>query len=88
MCIEKKILIIMMVVLLIISFVIGWNLAERTPYCNINNKDIDYIRGTVGFGDLRFLSENMTIKELNRLYDTYYPLSKYIAVNFMSGVCE
>ncbi len=87
-CTEKKTLIVIVVALLILSFWLGYALAERTPYCHITNKDVDDIWGEVGFGDLRFLSEDMTLKQVKEQYDFYYPISKYITVSFLSGVCK
>ena len=85
---ETKTKIVMIIALLILSFSFGWVIADRTPYCRISSEDADEIWESIGTRDLRYIHENMTLAQVKELYDRHQPLSKYVMIGFLSGVCK
>jgi len=86
-CIEKKILIVMMVAVSILSFVFGYEFGKLRD-CDISDEDIEKMYSELGRGDLRFLSENMTFKDAIHSFNTWKPWSGVVASAYVGRMCE
>jgi len=96
---DKDQIIMLILISLVISFMLGFTLAKRVPYCHVTNKDMEYAWDMIGKGnlsgnytpargDFRFIHEDMTLKEVKELYEFYQPTSKFIMVAYLSEVCR
>ena len=86
-------MIFIMVLLAIFGFMAGYNWNDGD--CNI---DFDQVRGFYddhigkdnlsANGDLRFLHEDMTLRQFWNVYDSFYPISKIISESALEGLCS
>jgi hypothetical protein len=61
---------------------------KDNPRCSLNEDKIDEAIESLGRGDFRFLSENMTLGQAYSIYNQWKPMSTYIAEEWLRGLCK
>ncbi len=85
----ENLLSIMLVVLLISSFAIGYYFGQgQTNMCDLDNDDIDNIKQLIDTGFFRYLNNATTVEQAIEMYQVFSPISEVIAESFITQVCK
>ena len=71
---------------------IGYNLHNTNFYCHIDVSELEDLYANLGFKtefhELRFLNENMTLRQVKSLYQKTYPMSNGVLEWELTNLCD